>query len=55
MEIAQNEENNETRPVNNPPPPLPTRVELCTVCKQYIFANTFQLEQVLEKRFTYNP
>ena len=55
MEIAQNEENNETSPLNNNPPPSPTTAELCTVCTQYIFANTFQLEQVLEKRFTYNP
>ena len=35
--------------------PLPTKVELCTLCTQYVFAYTIYLEQVLKKRFIYNP
>ena len=31
-----------------------TTVELCTLCTQYLFAYTIQLEQVLEKRIIYN-
>ena len=54
MEIAENEENNTTNPVN-PPPPLPTTVELCTLPTKYVFEYTFKLEQVLKKRFVYNP
>ena len=46
MEIAENEENYMTNPVNNPPclpcppppPPLPTTEELCTFCTQNVFA-----------------
>ena len=41
MEIAEKEEIKKTTPVN-PPPPLPTTVELCT---QYVFAYTFHQEQ----------
>ena len=33
----------------HPPPSLPTTEELCTLCIQYVFAYTFQLEQVLER------
>ena len=46
MEIAENEENNMTNPIYNPLPPLLTTEELCTLCAQYVFAYTFQLEQV---------
>ena len=52
MEIAKTEKNYTTNPVNNPPPPLPTTVELCTLCTQYVFAYTFQLEQGLKKSFS---
>ena len=37
MKIAENE-NNMTNPVNNP---LPTTVELFTLCTQYVYAYTF--------------
>ena len=53
MEI-ENQENNTINPVNNNPPPQPTTVELYKLCRQYVFAYTFQLEQVLKKRFIYN-
>ena len=38
MKIAENKENDTTNPANNPPPPLPTKVELFTLCTQYVFA-----------------
>ena len=40
-----------TNPVNNPPPLLPTTVELCTLCLQYVIAYTFQLYRVKKKEF----
>ena len=36
MEIAENEENNTKNTVNNPTP-LPTTVELCTLCTVYMY------------------
>ena len=44
MENAENEENNTTNHVT--PPPLPTTVELCTLCAHYVFAYIFHLDKV---------
>ena len=47
MENVENEENNTKSHVT--PSPLPTTVELCTFCTQYVFAYTFHLGQVKKK------
>ena len=44
--LSENEENKKANPCKQPPPPLPTTEELCTLRTQYVFAYTFQLEQV---------
>ena len=49
MEKAENEENNTTTPVNNPPLLYPLQLEFCTLCTQYVFAYIFHLKQVLKK------
>ena len=50
MENAENKENNTTNHLNSPLPlPLPTTVELRTLCTQYVFAFTFHLDQVLKR------
>ena len=38
-------ENNTTNPINNTLPPLPTTVELCTLCTMFTFKN---LQDLLE-------
>ena len=46
-----------TNHVNNKHPPpftLPTTVELCTLCKKYVFAYMFYLNQVLKKKIIFN-
>ena len=44
MEITKNSENNTTNPVDTSPPLL-NKVELCTLCAQYVIAYTFQLDR----------